>query len=142
MTPCDCELRVSQFHTKSATSGNVCSPRTANSFRMTQMSVAMLREDSYEVVCIFTYIYYCFTYHSLFWRIVFVASLKHFCLTIRPCVFSALEIFLSMRYIHCVQKKTPTYIYIYISLFTIIMVAQKEKKLQPKAKNASNTQQT
>jgi len=34
------------------------------------------------------------------------------------------------------------YIYIYISLFTIIMVAQKEKKLQPKAKNASNTQQT
>ena len=34
-------------------------------------------------------------------------------------------------------------IYIYISLFTIIMVAQKGKKfLQPKAKNASNTQQT
>jgi len=30
----------------------------------------------------------------------------------------------------------------YISLFTIIMVAEKEKKLQPKAKNASNTQQT
>jgi len=32
--------------------------------------------------------------------------------------------------------------FIYTSLFTIIMVAQKEKKLQPKAKNASNTQQT
>ena len=29
------------------------------------------------------------------------------------------------------------FIYIYISLFTIIMVAQKEKKLQPKAKNAN-----
>ena len=38
----------------------------------------------------------CAIHHCLL--TVFVTSSKHFCLIIRPCVFSALEIFLLMRY--------------------------------------------